>query len=460
MTAYRVVDPTRNELLAEHPTATDAEVEAALGRSHAAQRAWRAVPVEERAAVVRRAGELFAERRDDLAALVTREMGKRTGEAKGELTLVADICAYYADDGPAMLADESLSPRRGGRAHLRHEPVGPLLGVMPWNFPYYQAVRLAAPNLVAGNTILLKPAPQCPESALAAAQVWHDAGLPDGCHEVLLATDAQVADLVADPRVAGVSVTGSERAGSAVAAQAGRHLTKVVLELGGSDPFVVLADADLDRAVKHAVMGRMQNCGQACNAAKRMIVVDAVHDAFLERFAAAVAALRPGDPTDPATTLAPMASEAAATTLVEQVQDALDRGATAVVGGAERPDRPGAWVTPTVLTGVTPGMRAFDEELFGPVAVVHRAADADAAVELANASPFGLGGAVFGADPDAVADVVARLETGMVWVNSMQGSMADLPFGGTKRSGVGRELGTLGIREFVNTKLVHEPGAR
>ncbi|MGG5258548.1 NAD-dependent succinate-semialdehyde dehydrogenase [Phycicoccus avicenniae] len=460
MTAYRVVDPATNEPVAEHPTASDADVEATLARAHAAARTWRDTPVAERAAVVRRAGELFAERRDALAALITREMGKRTREAQGELGLVTDICTYYAEDGPGLLDDEPLAPRRGGRAVLRHEPIGVLLGVMPWNFPYYQAVRLAAPNLVAGNTVVVKPAPQCPESALAAAEVWRDAGLPDGAYEVLLATDEQVAAVVADPRVAGVSVTGSERAGSAVAAEAGRHLKKVVLELGGSDPFIVLDDADLERTVKHAVNARMQNCGQACNAAKRFLVVDAVHDAFLERFAAALATLSPGDPSDPATTLAPLSSEAAAERLVEQVRDALDHGATAVVGGAERPDRPGAWVTPTVLTGVTEGMRAHDEELFGPVAVVHRVADADEAVERANASGFGLGGAVFGADPDATADVAARLETGMVWVNAMQGSMADLPFGGTKRSGTGRELGPLGIREFLNTKLVYEPGAR
>lgn len=460
MTAYRVVDPATNEQVAEYPTATDADLETTLARAHATARAWRSTPIAERAAVVRRAGELFGERRDALAAVVTREMGKRTREALGELGLVADICSYYAEDGPGMLADEPLAPRRGGRAILRHEPIGTLLGVMPWNFPYYQAVRLAAPNLLAGNTVVIKPAPQCPESAVAAAEVWRDAGLPDGAYEVLFATDEQVATAVADPRVAGVSVTGSERAGAAVAAEAGRHLKKVVLELGGSDPFIVLDDADLERTVKHAVSGRMQNAGQACNAAKRFLVVDAVHDAFLERFAAAVGALTPGDPTDPATTLAPLSSEAAAENLVGQVRDALDRGATAVVGGVERPDRPGAFVTPTVLTGVTEGMRAFDEELFGPVAVVHRVADADEAVALANASPFGLGGAVFGSDPAATADVAARLETGMVWVNAMQGSMADLPFGGTKRSGTGRELGALGIREFVNTKLVHEPGAR
>ncbi|NHA66977.1 aldehyde dehydrogenase family protein [Phycicoccus flavus] len=457
MTDYHVVDPATGETLATHPGATDEDVDAALGRAHETARTWRATPVAERAAVLARAAGLTRERREDLAAVVTREMGKRRKEALGEVGLVADILDYYAQDGPDMLADEVFTPRAGGRAVLRHEPVGVLLGVMPWNFPHYQAVRLAAPNLLAGNTVLLKPAPQCPESAAAAAQVWRDAGLPEGAYEVLLASDDQVARAVADPRVAGVSVTGSERAGAAVAAEAGRNLKKVILELGGSDPFVVLADADLGRAVKHAVSGRMQNTGQACNAAKRFFVADAVHDEFVERFAAALGALEPGDPAQDGTALAPLSSERAAATLVEQVQDALDQGATAVVGGAARPDRPGAYVTPTLLTGVRPGMRAHDEELFGPVAVVHRVADADEAVARANESAFGLGGVVFGGDPEVVADVADRLETGMVWLNCMQGSMPDLPFGGTKRSGTGRELGRLGIREFVNTKLIYDP---
>ena len=456
MTDYRVVDPTTNEQVASYPTASDADVEQTLAGAHAAYRGWRDTPVSDRAAVLARAAELVRERREDLAAVVTREMGKRAKEAAGELALVADILEYYATEGPDLLADEELTPRRGGRAVLRHEPVGVLLGVMPWNFPHYQAIRLAAPNLLAGNTVVVKPAPQCPESALDAARFWSDAGLPDGAYAALFATDEQVASAVADPRVAGVSVTGSERAGSAVAAEAGRHLKKVVLELGGSDPFIVLDDVDLDRTVKHAVMARTQNAGQACNAAKRFLVVDGVHDAFVERFAAALSALEPGDPADPATSLAPLSSERAADGLTAQVRDALDQGATALVGG-DRPDRPGAYVTPTLLTGVRPGMRAYDEELFGPVAVVHRVADADEAVELANASPFGLGGAVFGADADAVADVAYRLETGMVWLNAMQGSMADLPFGGTKRSGTGRELGRLGLLEFVNTKLVYDP---
>lgn len=460
MTHYRVVDPATGTRHAEYPGATDADVESVLAGADAAYRAWRTAPVAERAAVLARAAGLVRERREGLAATVTREMGKRTAEAVGELELVADILDYYAQDGPDMLADEELTPRRGGRAVLRHEPVGVVLGVMPWNFPHYQAVRLAAPTLLAGNAVVVKPAPQCPESALEAQRLWRDAGLPGGAYAALLASEDQVARAVADPRVAGVSVTGSERAGSAVAAEAGRHLKKVVLELGGSDAFIVLDDHDLDLTVRHAVAARMQNTGQACNAAKRFFVVDAVHDAFVERLAAALARLEPGDPADPQTRLAPMASEQAAAHLLEQVQDALDKGASAVVGGASRPDRPGAYVTPTLLTGVVPGMRAHDEELFGPVAVVHRVADADEAVARANDSPFGLDGAVFGDDPVATADVAARLETGMVWVNSMQGSMPDLPFGGTKRSGTGRELGRLGIREFVNTKLVYTPGAR
>jgi succinate-semialdehyde dehydrogenase/glutarate-semialdehyde dehydrogenase len=456
---YKVVNPATNETEREFATATDAEVEQVLARSARAYQSWRTTAKDERAKVLLRVAELYAERIDELAALITREMGKPTREAKGEIMLVVSIYRYYADQGPALLADTPLSPRAGGTALIRKEPVGPLLGIMPWNFPYYQVARFAAPNLMVGNTIILKHAPQCPESALAMEQIFHDAGLPEDAYINIVASNSQIADMVADPRVAGVSVTGSERAGAAVAEVAGRNLKKVVLELGGSDPFIVLDSDDLAKTVRAAVAGRMGNAGQACNAAKRIIVVGDLYDQFVDQFTATMAGLHPGDPTDPASDLGPLSSESAAERLMGQIRDAVDKGATLRTGG-QRVDRPGAFVEPTVLTDVTPQMRAYGEELFGPAAAIYRVPDASAAVELANSSPFGLGGVVFSADRDRAEEVADLLDTGMVWINSPQGSMADLPFGGTKRSGVGRELGPYGIEEFVNKKLIYTPAPR
>jgi succinate-semialdehyde dehydrogenase/glutarate-semialdehyde dehydrogenase len=456
---YKVVNPATGQVEREFPAATDAEIEQVLDRSARAYQSWRTTGKDERTKMLQRVAELYKERIDDLAALITREMGKPTREAKGEIMLVISIYKYYADQGPELLKDTPLSPRAGGTALIRKEPVGSLLGIMPWNFPYYQVARLAAPNLMAGNTIILKHAPQCPESALAMEQIFHDAGLPEDAYINVFATNEQVAEMIADPRVVGVSVTGSERAGAAVAEVAGRNLKKVVLELGGSDPFIVLDSDDISQTVKAAVAGRMGNAGQACNAAKRIIIVGDLYDEFTSQFTAAMSALHPGDPTDPASDLGPLSSEGAAKLLMEQIGDAVDKGATLRTGG-KRVDRPGAFVEPTVLTDVTPAMRAYHEELFGPAAVIYRVADVSEAVELANSSSFGLGGVVFSSHPDQAAEVADLLDTGMVWINSPQGSMADLPFGGTKRSGVGRELGAYGIDEFVNKKLIYTPAKR
>jgi succinate-semialdehyde dehydrogenase / glutarate-semialdehyde dehydrogenase len=456
---YKVVNPATNQTESEFATATDAEVQQVLERSDRAFRSWRTSGKDERAKILLRVADLYTERSDDLAALITREMGKPIREAKGEIWLVSTIYRYYAEQGTALLADTPLSPQAGGQAVIRKEPIGSLLGIMPWNYPYYQVARLAAPNLMAGNTIILKHAPQDPESALAMEHIFRDAGLTDDAYINIFASNSQVADIIADPRVAGVSVTGSERAGAAVAEVAGRNLKKVVLELGGSDPFIVLDSDDMAKTVKDAVAGRMGNAGQACTAAKRMIVVGDLYDEFTDQFTAAMTALRPGDPTDPASDLGPLSSEGAAERLMGQITDAVDKGATLLTGG-KRLDRPGAFVEPTVLTGVTPEMRAYHEELFGPAAVIYRVADAAEAVELANSSPFGLGGAVYSADPDRAAEVAALLDTGMVWINNPTGSWADLPFGGTKRSGTGRELGASGIDEFVNKKLIYTPAPR
>jgi succinate-semialdehyde dehydrogenase/glutarate-semialdehyde dehydrogenase len=456
---YQVVNPATGIVEGEYPTATDAEVSDVLARAERGYASWRRTPMEARAAILRRVSQLYRDRSAELAAIITREMGKVTTGAIGELQFVAAIYEYYADNGATLLQDQPLASNLPGTAWVRKTPIGALLGIMPWNYPYYQVARFAAPNLMTGNTIVLKHAPQCPESALAMEQLFRDAGLPDDAYINIFASNEQVASMVADPRIAGVSVTGSERAGSAVAAVAGQNLKKIVLELGGSDPFIVLDGADLPKVATTAAAARMENGGQACNSSKRMIIADAVYDDFMREFTAVMSSYVTGDPTDPATSYGPLSSEQAAINLMAQVDDAVSKGATVHLGG-HRIAGPGAFVEATVLSGVTPDMRAYREELFGPVAVVYRVADADEAVELANSSTFGLGGAVFCSDEKLAVEVADRLDVGMAWVNSAEGGGPELPFGGTKRSGVGRELGPLGIDEFVNKKLIHTPPAQ
>ncbi len=456
MSLYQVVNPATGETEREFATATDEQVQDVIARADKAFQSWKATSKQERTDILLRVAQLFSDRADTLAGLITREMGKTTADALGEVEFVVDIFRYYAEHGADLLQDEPLPSSTGGQAWVRKSPIGALLGIMPWNFPYYQVARFAAPNLMIGNTIVLKHAPQCPESALAIEQLFHDAGLPADAYLNLFATNDQIADVIADPRIAGVSVTGSERAGTAVAALAGQHLKKVVLELGGSDPFIVLSTDDMASVVEGAVAARMENAGQSCNAAKRFIVLDELYEEFVSGFTAAMGALTTGDPTDPATSYGPLSSEQAAVGLIAQIEDAVSKGATLRTGG-HRVDGPGAFVEATVLTDVTPDMRAYREELFGPAAVVYKVSSPDEAVELANSSPFGLGGAVYSTDEALALDVADRLDTGMVWINEPEGGGADLPFGGTKRSGVGRELGPLGIDEFVNKKLIHRP---
>jgi succinate-semialdehyde dehydrogenase/glutarate-semialdehyde dehydrogenase len=455
MTAYKTVNPATGETLQEFAEATDREISEAISAAHGAFASWRATPVESRSKIMSRVAELYRERSDDLAALIATEMGKPLREAKGEVALSANIYEYYATEGPGFMADEELTVKGGG-ATVRTEPIGAILGIMPWNYPYYQVARFAGPNLMLGNTILLKHANNCPQSALAMEQIFSDAGLPQDAYINLFATNEQAADIIADPCIQGVSLTGSERAGSAVAEVAGRNLKKYVLELGGSDPFIVLDSVDLDATVKSAVAGRMGNAGQACNAAKRFIVMEDLYEDFVEKFTAKMEKIQPGDPLDEGTRFGPLSSQAAADGLIEQIRDAVDKGATLHTGGS-LVDGPGAYVQPTVLTGVTRDMRAFSEELFGPAAVIYKVSSADEAVELANSSPYGLGGAVFSADEDRALDVADRLESGMVWINGVSGTQEDLPFGGVKRSGVGRELGRFGMDEFVNKKLIRTP---
>jgi succinate-semialdehyde dehydrogenase/glutarate-semialdehyde dehydrogenase len=378
-------------------------------------------------------------------------MGKPVGQARGEVDFSASIYEFYADNAEALMADEPIGLAEGeGSAVIRRSSLGVLLGIMPWNFPYYQVARFAGPNLIIGNTILLKHAPQCPQSAEAMAQIYADAGFPVGAYENIYATNEQIEWVIADPRVRGVSVTGSERAGAAVAAIAGANLKKVVLELGGSDPFIVLGTDDLDKTVEDAVAARIDNAGQSCNAAKRMIVIDDLYEPFLEKFTAAITAVKQGDPRERGIECGPLSSEVAADRLEEQVKRAVAQGATVVAGGK----RNGNFFEPTVLTDVTPENDIYREELFGPVAQVYRVQSEDEAITLANDTPFGLGSYVMTTDPAQAERVADRIDAGMVYVNIVGADAAELPFGGTKRSGFGRELGRYGADEFVNKKLI------
>ncbi|MEP9383808.1 NAD-dependent succinate-semialdehyde dehydrogenase [Nocardioides sp. KR10-350] len=451
---YQVTDPATGEVLETFPFASDAEIEQALASSQEAFRTWRERPIEERVAIVKKVAALFTERAQELGEIIVTEMGKRLSGGVGEAEFCTDIFNYYADNGPALLADSEL-PGYDGKARVERLPIGTVLGVMPWNYPYYQVARFVAPNLVAGNTIVLKHAENCPRSALAIAKIMADAGVPEGVYINLFATHDQVASMIADPRVKAVSLTGSERAGTAVAEAAGRNLKKVVLELGGSDPYIVLDAADVDEAAGTAWETRMENTGQACNSNKRMIVMDDVYDDFVDSLVRRASEMIPRkNPDDGDSAYSPLVSRKAAENLRAQIQDAVDKGATLHVGG-EILDEKGAYFSPAVLTGVTPEMRAYKEELFGPVAVVYKVSGDDEAVEIANAVDYGLGGAVFSSDEERAVAVARRLEVGMANVNTPAGEGADLPFGGTKRSGFGRELGPLGIDEFLNKRLFY-----
>jgi succinate-semialdehyde dehydrogenase/glutarate-semialdehyde dehydrogenase len=454
MTDYAVVNPATGETLATYPTMSDADVETSIASADAAFREWRAVPVAERASLIRRVAELHRERRDELAAIIVREMGKPLSAALGEVDFAADITEYYADHADKITGDQPLEIDGDGTAVIRRTPLGVLMGIMPWNFPYYQVARFAAPNLVVGNTIILKHAPQCPESAAAIDRIYQDAGLPAGAYVNVYATNEQAATIIADRRVQGVSVTGSERAGSAVAALAGQHLKKVALELGGSDPFILLSTDDLDGAVQAAVDARLDNTGQSCNAAKRFIVVEDLYDAFLEKFTAAMTGAKVGDPLDDDTVLGPLSSLTAAERLQEQVDRAVAQGATLVAGGK----RDGAFFEGTVLADVTKDMDAYGEEFFGPVGMVFKVSGEDEAVALANDTTYGLGSYVFTTDADQAARVADKIDAGMVYVNVVLADEPALPFGGVKRSGTSREMGLLAADEFVNKKLIRIAG--
>lgn len=441
--AYQVVNPATGEVVETFETASDADIEQAITAATQAYAVWKDVPITERGEIVKRVAGLFAERADELAAIANEEMGKPVSEGLEEAEFCQSIFDYFATEGPTLAADQPIKTFAGGKAVVQKLPIGPLLGIMPWNFPYYQIARFAAPNLMLGNTIILKHAESVPKSALAVEQIMKDAGVPEGAYVNVFASHEQIATIIADPRIQGVSLTGSERAGAVVAALAGKNLKKCVLELGGSDPMIVLDSDNLDEVVDNAWDFRMYNTGQACNSNKRMIVMDDLFDDFVGKLTEKALALD---------SFSPLSSRKAAEALAEQVDDAVSKGATLHAGGVLS-DGPDAHYTPAVLSGITKDMRAYSEELFGPVAVVYKVSSDEEALKLANDTTYGLGGAVFSADPARAEKIAQRLEVGMANVNTTAGEGAEIPFGGVKRSGFGRELGPLGMDEFVNKRM-------
>jgi len=450
--SIQTVNPNTNKVVKSFEEISDQAVEAAVTQAESAYTNWRKTSYEQRAVVLHKVASLMREKKEQLATLITLEMGKLFAQAEGEVILSADIIDYYATHAKKFLEDKHLSPDHG-KAFIRHSPIGVLFGVEPWNFPLYQVARFAAPNIMIGNTILVKHASIVPQCGIAIEELFKEAGAPAGLYTNLLISGKRASALVADERIKGVSLTGSEEAGASIAAEAGKHLKKSVLELGGSDAFIILEDADIDKAVDWAVVGRMNNNGECCVASKRFIAVESIADEFLSKFKNKLSAIIVGDPMDPKTQLGPLSSEAAAVQLAGQVDKAVAEGATVVLGG-KRPDRPGAFMEATILTDIKPGMAAYHEELFGPVAAFYRVKDEQAAIDLANDSPFGLGGSVFTKDVKRGEHVADQIDTGMVFINHPTWTQADLPFGGTKRSGYGRELSELGIDEFVNKKLI------
>jgi len=450
--AIQTVDPNTNILLKSYEEMSVFEVDEAISSATSAFNEWKKTSYEQRADLLHKVATLMRDQKQYLAGLITLEMGKLIAQAEGEITLSADILDYYADNGAKFLADKPLAPEYG-KAFIRYSPIGVLLGVEPWNFPFYQVARFAAPNIMVGNTVLVKHASIVPQCAIAIEDLFKEAGAPSGIYTNLLISGKRASMLVSDKRIKGVSLTGSEAAGASIASEAGKNLKKSVLELGGSDAFIILEDADIDKAVEWAVIGRINNNGECCVASKRFIAIESIADEFITKFKDKLSLLVVGDPMDPATQLGPLSSEEAAVALADQVQRSVDAGAKVLLGG-KRPSRPGAFMDPTILTDLHTGIPAYYEELFGPVASFYRVKDDQAAIDLANDSPFGLGGSVFTQDIERGKLIADQIDTGMVFINHPTWTQADLPFGGTKGSGYGRELSELGIDEFVNKKLI------
>lgn len=452
MSVYVTANPSTGQIEKQFDELSSGGVEDVLSRSHNAFGGFRSVSTEDRASFLTAIADAYDARKDELAALIATEMGKPLAQAAGEVELSSAIYRWYAEHGPAQLAQEVLDPQGAAESLVTTEPIGSIIGVMPWNFPYYQVARFVAPNLMVGNTIILKHAPICAASAELMADIAHSAGIPADAYINVFATNDQIAEMIADPRVQGISLTGSERAGASVAETAGKNLKKVVLELGGSDALIVLDDGDLETTAKIAATARLSNTGQACNSPKRMIVQKDHVDEFTSIIVKAFEDAKVGDPTSADTEVGPLSSITARDTVVEQVKRAVEQGATLHTGG-DATDGDGAFMTPAVLTGVTSDMDAYSEEIFGPVAIIYGVDSVDEAVELANDVSFGLSGSVWSTDITRAQEVADRLEVGMAMINEHGTTLPGLPFGGVKRSGFGRELGRWGMGEFVNTRL-------
>ena len=450
--AYQSINPFNGKVLKTFDELTDQQLETSLENAESCFKSWQHTSFAERATIVAKAAAIMREQIEAFARPVTQEMGKLIDQARSEVLLSADILDYYAENAERFLATEPLKPN-SGEATIESTPFGVLFGVQPWNFPYYQIARFAAPNLMAGNVVMVKHAGCVPQCAIAFEKLLLEAGAPVGAYTNLLISHEQVTRVIEDPRIKGVALTGSLEAGKSVAGRAGQNLKKSTMELGGNDAFIVLEDADLDKTVAWAVWAKMNNTGQCCIAAKRFIVVEALAERFLEKFQATLESLKPGDPMDSATTLGPLSTESALIQLLDQIERAVANGATLVTGGKQI-DRPGYFMQPTILTNIKPTNPAFREELFGPVALFFRVKNEEEAVALANDSDFGLGGSIFTQDIARGKRIASRINTGMVFINQPTWTSPDLPFGGIKNSGYGRELSSSGIHEFVNKKLV------
>ncbi|GAA2046065.1 NAD-dependent succinate-semialdehyde dehydrogenase [Yaniella flava] len=451
---FKTINPATGEVLKEYPGISDDDVDTIAKTSRDAFDVWRKLSIAERAEKVAKLADLFETNVEELAAVMTQEMGKPLAEAREETEFSAEIFRYYADNGEHLAADQQVSEDDDTISSIQRRPVGPLLGIMPWNFPYYQIARFVAPNLVLGNTIVLKHAESCPQSALAMQRMMDDAGIPEGVYQNIFASHEQISAFIAHPLVQGVSLTGSERAGAAIAEQAGKHLKKAVLELGGSDPYVILSTDDVKAAAEQAFAVRMENTGQACNSNKRIIVMDDIYDDFVKEMTYLASGLKPANPADEAdSAYSPLSSEQAVETVMQQLEMAKDAGATIHTGG-QREEVPGFFVQPTVITDIPQGSDVYYEEFFGPVINIFKAESDNDALQLANDTQYGLGSAVFATDQERAQIFAEQLEAGMVGANTSPEESAEVPFGGVKRSGYGRELGPVGMDEFVNKRLM------
>lgn len=454
--AIQTINPFTNKVIRSFDEMTDESVDMLIAQSVKTFNSWKQTSYQQRAEILHKVAALMRDKKEHLAKIITLEMGKLIAQAEGEILLSANIFDYYATNAETFLADKHLEPKYGS-AYVRCSPIGTIFGIEPWNFPFYQVARFAAPNIMVGNTVLVKHASMVPQCAIAIENLFNEASAPNGLYTNLLISGKRASLLVSDKRIKGVSLTGSEAAGASIAEEAGKYLKKSVLELGGSDAFIILEDADIDKAVEWAVVGRINNNGESCIASKRFIAVEAIADEFIEKFKEKLSNLIVGDPMDSKTELGPMSSEAAAVHIIDQIKRSVDAGATILLGGT-RSDREGAFVQPTILTDLKPEVPAYYEEIFGPVASFYRVKDEEDAIILANDSDFGLGCSIFTQDTERGERIADKIDAGMVFINHPTWTQADLPFGGTKGSGYGRELSELGIQEFVNKKLIRISG--